>query len=85
MQIEIGMPMQIFLAMFLLIWFGFSIYSVIIWLQFSPKLKQVLNDVEKHWSIKYVIYYGISFSIFLVACVFVSFIVILSNFLSKGL
>ena len=79
-----NMPLNVFLTSLVIIWIGFSVYAIIIWLQFTPNLKTVLKDAEKHWSVKFVIYYGISFSIFLITIIGISFIVLLSNFLLKG-
>lgn len=79
-----NMPLNIFLTSLVIIWLGLSVYAIVIWLQHSPKLKAVLKDVERHWSVKFIIYYGIGFSIFLITIIGISFIVLLSNFLLKG-
>lgn len=73
------LPMQVFLTSVVLIFLAFSVYSTVIWLQSTPKLKTILNKTsETHWSYRWTIYYGIAFAIFLVASVFISFVVFLA-------
>lgn len=68
------LPIKIFLTIFLLMFLTFSGYCTIVWMTMSKNLKQVLNDKEKHWSLRWIVYYGIGFSIFLVVTVCLSFI-----------
>ena len=64
--------LSIFLNLLVLIFIGFSVYSIIIWLKSTPKLGEILKDHNKHWSLKFVIYYGMFFAMFLVFVVFLS-------------
>ena len=79
-----GLPVFIFFTLLIFTFFGLSISAVIIFIKSSKDTKSILKDVNKHWSLKAVIYYGIFFSIFIVFSVFMSLVVLLAHFLWSG-
>lgn len=70
-----SLPAVIFFTTCLILFLTFSTYATIIWIQSQPKLKEILNDPNRHWSFKFVLYYGMSWALFLIAATFISFIV----------
>ena len=75
-----SLPFFIFFVALILTFFGISITAVIVWIKSFPKIKEILRDVHKHWSLRMFIYYGIFFSVFVIFCVFVSMVVGLGIF-----
>ena len=58
-----------FVVLFMLVFFGFSVYAVVFFV-LTPRPSML----KLHWTMKFVWYYGISFAIFVVAAVFLSFV-----------
>lgn len=76
-----GLPFFIYFTLTILTFFGISISAVIVWIKSAKETKSILKDVNKHWALKGLIYYGIFFSIFIAFSVFVSMVIGLAIFL----
>ena len=73
-----NLPLVVLFVALAFIFLGFSVACVIYWFKITPTITQFLKDPKTHWTNKYIVYYGIGFSMFLVAGVFISFIVLLA-------
>lgn len=66
---------MVFGTLVILVFFGVSISAIAIWVKSFAKTKEILKDLNKHWSFKAFIYYGIFFTIFIIFAVFISLVV----------
>ena len=71
----------IFFILVIFVFFGVSISAQIVWIKSFKKSKQILQDLNQHWSFKAFIYYGIFFTILIIFSVFISLVVGLSLFI----
>lgn len=76
-----SLPWAVFGTLVILVFFGISISAVIVWIKSFKKTREILQDVNQHWSFRAFIYYGIFFTIFICFAVFISLVVGLALFL----